>query len=35
MLAALSPSEQKTLSNLLAKMVMNSPDWQNEIQEEG
>lgn len=35
MLAALSPGEQKTLSNLLAKMVMNSPAWPIEIQEEG
>ncbi|MBU3732235.1 MAG: winged helix-turn-helix transcriptional regulator [Beijerinckiaceae bacterium] len=35
MLAALSPAEQKTLSNLLAKMVMHSPAWQIDIQEEG
>jgi DNA-binding MarR family transcriptional regulator len=35
MLAALSPAERKTLSALLAKMVMSSPDWQTDIQEEG
>ena len=35
MLAALSPGERKTLSSLLAKMVMSSPDWQTDIHEEG
>lgn len=35
MLASLSPEERKTLSNLLAKLVVHSPGWQIDIQEEG